>query len=164
MEAVEEKSNAQENLNTVLGSIGTAGVLGLFGGNGLGGIFGGNRPQPPELATQRDVGYERQLTEKDMEIAQLKAEKYTDAAVLAAERRLADKIEATNLRINALENTQSVLNAHQSDAIKMMQGEIMEVKSVFGAYIRQPIMAASEAALSTFQGKTATAAASGTGN
>lgn len=43
-----EKSNAQENLNTVLGSIGTFGALGGFGGNGLLNLFGGGSRPPME--------------------------------------------------------------------------------------------------------------------
>ena len=167
MEVVEEKKgNAQENLNTVLGSIGTVGALGVLGGNGgLGNLFGGNRPQPPvpELATLRDLDYERKLTEKDAKIGQLEAQQYTDRNLVELERRVEDKFDKLEAQIAAQNQTQAVLNAHQSDAIAMAQGEIMRMKSVFNLYINQPTMAASEAVMTAFKTSAATASGSGTG-
>ena len=161
METTENKSNAQENLNTVLGSIGTAGAIGLLGGNGLN-LFGNNRPPMEPPATQRDLNYERQLTTKDMEIAQLKAQQYADAAVLAAERRLADKIEKIETTMTSTFAKQDVLNAHQTDSIMAIQGEVQHMKSVYSLYINAPTMAASEAVWSAMKPATAaTAAASG---
>ena len=155
MEA-KERGNGQVNLNTVLGSLGTAGAFGLL--NGIS-AFGGNRPPMEPPATQRDVSYERQLTEKDMEIAQLKAEKYTDAAVLAVERRLADKIEATNIRLNEMDKAQSVLNTRQTDALVYAQTEINKLDAVFAPYIKGQIMTASEAVASTLKAQTTATAA-----
>lgn len=161
MEATTEKQT------NYLGGTGVglgAGALGLILlQNGLlGNLTGGNRPAPEPLATQRDVTYERQLTEKDMEIAQLKAEKYTDQTVLAAERRLADKIEALNIRVNEMDKAQAVVNTRQTDALVYAQTEITRLDAVFAPYIKGPIMTASEAAASAFKlnatGTTATAA------
>lgn len=56
-------------LGTTFGGAALASVLGLFGGNGVGGIFG--NPNPTANATY-------QLAQKDTEIAELKAERYSD--------------------------------------------------------------------------------------
>lgn len=73
-----------------LGIIGTSLASGILNGNGLGGIFGNNNPTAS--ATY-------QLSAKDTEIAQLKAERYTDA--VAKEQA----IEISNLksRVSAIE-------------------------------------------------------------
>jgi hypothetical protein len=55
-----------------LGIIGTSLASGVLNGNGIGGIFGNNNPTAS--ATY-------QLSAKDTEIAQLKAERYADAQV-----------------------------------------------------------------------------------
>ena len=67
-----EKSYASTGVGTtalVLSSVATAAVAGLFGGNGVGGLFGNNNPAA-------SAAY--QLSQKDTEIAELKAERYTD--------------------------------------------------------------------------------------
>ena len=152
-----EKGNGVSN--TALGlAIGSLTWQGLQNGL-LGGALGGNRPPMEPPATQRDVNYERQLTEKDMEIAQLKAEKYTDQAVLAAERRFADKLENVNIRINEMDKAQSVLNARQTDALVYAQTEINKLDAVFAPYIKGPIMTASEAVATKFETTPAAATA-----
>lgn len=153
-----EKSNGQIDLNTVLGSLGTASFAGLNLGNFLGGI-GGNRPAPPAPATQRDLDYERGLTEKDAKIGKLESQIYTNQQVLASERRMTDKYDALKDQVTKMEQSQAVLNAHQSDAIMLAQGEINRMKSVFQLYIGGPTMAASEA---VFQAYKPTAAATTT--
>lgn len=67
-----EKSYASTGVGTtalVLSSVATAAVAGLFGGNGVGGLFGNNNPAA-------SAAY--QLSQKDTEIAELKAERYSD--------------------------------------------------------------------------------------
>jgi len=139
--------SGQGNLNTVLGSLGTAGALGLFGPGGLN-LGGGNR-EPPVSQRELDtrLSCERQLTEKDSEIGQLRAEKYADAAVLAAERRLADKIEKVEAAMNTANATQAVINAQQTGVIGLLQNQVATLNAMTGLYIKQPVMAASEAAL-----------------
>lgn len=56
-------------LGTTFGGAALASVLGLFGGNGVGGIFGNSNPTA-------NATY--QLAQKDTEIAELKAERYSD--------------------------------------------------------------------------------------
>lgn len=60
------------NAGLTLGIIGTTLASGILGGSGVGGIFGNNNPTA-------SAAY--QLSTKDTEIAQLKAERYADAQV-----------------------------------------------------------------------------------
>ena len=111
----------------------------------LGGILGGGGT-PCEVATQRDLGYERELTKANAEIGQLKAEKYADAATLAAERRLADKIEKIETSMNAATTAQAVLNAKQQGFIDMLAGQVASFDRMTARYINPVVMSVSEAA------------------
>ena len=150
MESVEKKSNAQENLNTVLGSIGTAGAFGLLSGGGLN-LFG-NRPPVGDPPWSRDLKYERELTGKDAEIGQLKAQLYTD-----------QKITELRQELQAGTAAQAVINAQQNSVLGILQTQMANLNSMVSPYIRQPVMAASEAALSAFKATSASTTAS-TGN
>jgi hypothetical protein len=114
---------------------------GLLGGNG---ILGGGTPC--EVATQRDLGYERELTKANAEIGQLKAEKYADAGILAAERRLADKIERIETAMNAATTTQAVLNAKQEAFIGGLAAQVASFDRMTARYINPVVMNVSEAA------------------
>lgn len=152
MEATENSNKASVGLaGTGLGlGAGALGLL-LLQNGGLGNVLGGNRPPMEPPATQRDLGYERQLTEKDAEIGQLKAQQYADAAVLAAERRLADKIEKIETQLNTTTTTQAVINAQQTGIIATLQGQVMQLNNMTGLYIKPSVMGASEAALNTLK-------------
>ncbi len=162
MESTENNNKASVGLaGTGLGlGAGALGLL-LLQNGAFGNILGGNRPPMEPPATQRDVENERKLTEKDMEISQLKAEKYADNAVLTAERRLADKIEKIETQLNTTTTTQAVINAQQTGIIATLQGQVMQLNNMTGLYIKQPVMAASEAALTALKPAAATTAASG---
>ena len=115
------------------------------------GGFGPGMPPPggdPPWA--RDMNYERELTKANAEIGRLEAEKYASEATLAAERRLADKIEAIEKAMNAATAAQAVLNAKQEGFIGSLAAQVASFDAMTARYIRQPIMAASEAALSAF--------------
>lgn len=161
MEAKEKTGNTGMT-GTALGlSIGALAAPGIANGL-LGNLFGGNRPAPEPPATQRDLVYERQLTEKDMKIAGLEAKQYADQQVLATERRWEDKLDKLEEKVNAQNTAQAVLNARQTDAIAMVNNEILRISGVFAPYIKQPIMQVSEAALA-IGGTASTANASGSG-
>ena len=165
MESNEKPSNVLGGTGVGLGA-GALGLL-LLQNGGLGGLLGNNnvpRPPVPELATQRDLGYERQLTEKDTEIGQLKAQQYADAAVLAAERRLADKIEKIETQLNTTTTTQAVINAQQTGLIATLQNQVFQLNSMTGLFIKPAVMGASEAALNTFKGGSAATTAAPTSN
>ena len=147
MESTERKSNAQENLNTVLGSIGTAGAVGLLGGNGLNLFGNNNRPPAGDPPWSRDMNYERELTEKDAKIGKLESQIYTDQQVLALERRVDDKLTRINERINTETAAQNVLNAKQQSFLDVIASKVASFDMMTSRYINQPVMAASEAAL-----------------
>lgn len=69
------------NAGLTLGIIGTTLASGILGGGNLGGIFGNSNP----TAT---AGY--QLSAKDTEIAQLKAERYADGEIKVLSREVGD--------------------------------------------------------------------------
>lgn len=69
------------NAGLTLGIIGTTLASGILGGGNLGGIFGNNNPTA-------SAAY--QLSTKDTEIAQLKAERYADGEVKALSKEVCD--------------------------------------------------------------------------
>lgn len=125
---------------------------------GDGGLFGGCNKN---VATTRDLDYERKLTEANAKIGQLEAEQFASAAALATERRLADKIEALEKAMNATAATQAVLNAKQEAFIGGLAAQVASFDRMTARYIIQPVMSASEAAAAAFAPKTATATGTG---
>ena len=73
-----------------LGVIGTALASGILNGNGLGGLFGNSNPAASPVY---------QLSQKDTEIAQLKAERYADAQV----KELTADVSVLKQRVAAIE-------------------------------------------------------------
>jgi len=125
---------------------------GLLGGNG---ILGGGTSC--EVATQRDLGYERELTKANAEIGQLKAEKYADASVLAAERRLADKIEKIETTMNAGFRAQGEYNVANTAAVATLNNQTMQLMKMTNLIISGPAFAESQAAAAPFVAKASTA-------
>lgn len=120
-----------------------AGAKYVLGGDG--GLFGGGCNK--NVATTRDLDYERKLTEANAKIGQLEAEKYADAGALAVERRLTDKIEELKATMNATTTTQAVLNEKQMGILAVLGTQVAAFDRMTGRYIIQPVMATSEAAL-----------------
>ncbi len=114
----------------------------VLGGDG--GLFGGCNKN---VATTRDLDYERKLTEANAKIGQLEAEKYADTGALAVERRLTDKIEELKATMNATTTTQAVLNEKQMGILTVLRTQVAAFDRMTGRYIIQPVMATSEAAL-----------------
>ena len=126
---------------------------------GEGGLFGGGCNK--NVATTRDLDYERKLTEANAKIGQLEAEQFASAAALATERRLADKIETLEKAMNATAATQAVLNAKQEAFIGGLAAQVASFDRMTARYIIQPVMSASEAAAAAFAPKTTTTAGTG---
>jgi hypothetical protein len=117
-----------------------------------GGILGGRQ----DCATQRDLAYERELTKANAETAALKAQLDCRAEVLAAERRFEDKLDAIEAQIGG----QQVLNAKMQGFMETLAGQVASFDRMTARFITQPVMAASEAALTIGPfAKTATASA-----
>ena len=79
------------NAGLTLGIIGTTLASGILGGGNLGGIFGNNGNPTASAAYQ--------LSSKDTEIAQLKAERYADGEVKALSKEVCD----LRARVSAIE-------------------------------------------------------------
>lgn len=112
-------SMGQGNLNTVLGSLGTASFFGLNANNILGGLGGNNRQCgcPQSSADQAVTRYEAEmmiaLNAKDGEIALLKADKYTDQKISEATAYLMGKIGEVSAEVRANKDAQCAVNAQQ---------------------------------------------------
>lgn len=156
METTENKSYASTGLGTTAVTLGAVALGATALNGGLANLLGGgNRPQPPEPATQRDLSYERQLTECNAKSARLEAELNTIAKIQVVEERLQDKIDALEDKVNAAGAAQAVINERQSGVIGLLQSQVANLnygyQTLTSPYIRQPIMAASEAALNVFK-------------
>lgn len=150
MEATEKQGNALAGTGVGLGA-GALGLLLLQNGV-LGNITGGNRPPAGEPPWSRDMGYERDLTQKDMEIGKLQAQLYTD-----------QQVNALRQELQAGTAAQAVINAQQTGMLAVLQNQVTQLNAMTGLFIKQPVMAASEAALSAFKAQATTTAAASTG-
>ena len=101
-----------------LGVIGTALASGVLNGNGIGGLFGGQNPAASPIY---------QLSAKDNEIAQLKAEKYTDGKIAALTERVAN-LEA---RVLADEKTDPLRDQILGDRIAGLQNIVNRISAPF---------------------------------
>lgn len=132
-------SMGQGNLNTVLGSLGTASFFGLNANNILGGLAGNNRqcacPNPSDTPVTR---YEAEmmlaLNAKDGEIALLKADKYTDQKISEATAYLMGKIGEVSAEVRANKDAQCAVNAQQlalnaasNATISCLQGQVAQL-------------------------------------
>ena len=138
-ETTENGNGSSAVAKTGLGlSIGALGLL-LLQNGALGGVLGG-RPQAGDPPWARDMGYERQLTERDAKIGKLEAQIYTD-----------DKVDALRRELSAATAAQAVINAQQGGVIGLLQSQVATLNAMTSPYIKQPVMAASEAALTAFK-------------
>lgn len=115
-------SKGWASLNTVLGSIGTAGATNI-----LGGLFSGNRNCGEDgVVSRHELNLENKISEKDMEIAYLRGQNATDIKILELYKYIDSKIEG----VNATLATQAVYNATQTATISCMQGQIAQLQSL----------------------------------
>lgn len=131
-------SQGQGNLNTVLGSIGTAGaVLGNgWLGNLLGGLGGGNRCcSPDDMPVSRyEANMMNLLATKDAEIALLQADKYTDQKIVEAYKDLNGQINALAAEVRANKDAQADINREQAvyngvntATLQCLQGQVAQL-------------------------------------
>lgn len=117
-----EKEYASKGVGTaglttgIIGTVGTAIATGLLGGNGgLGGLFGGN--QNPAASPVY------QLSQKDNEIALLKAQQYSDNKTFA----LAERVANLESRVVAIETAAPLRDKILSDSILSLQRQMSEI-------------------------------------
>lgn len=127
---VKVPSQGQENLNTVLGALGTASFLGLNAGNILGGgcngggLFGGwgrnngNCGCNPcdQAVTRYEMAMQNELAAKDSKIALLEANTYQDQKSLELYRYIDGKLNEINSALAA----QAVTNTSFNSAMQAM--------------------------------------------
>ena len=97
-----------------LGVIGTALASGVLNGNGLGGLFGNQNPAASPVY---------QLSQKDNEIALLKAQQYSDNKDFAMSERFA-KLES---RVVAIETAAPLRDKILSDSIINLQATLSRI-------------------------------------
>jgi hypothetical protein len=126
MEVSNYTSKGQGALNTVLGSIGTAGALGVLNG-GLGGIFGGGNCCGDNQPINRyEAQQSARIAELETEVKLRDANTYTDSKLGS----LRDYVDA---RIGAVERElcdQRVYNATNTAAIGCIQGQVAQLMSL----------------------------------
>jgi hypothetical protein len=122
---VKVPSSGQVNLNTVLGSIGTAGALGILNGNGcgggiLGGLFGNNGCGGNAMVTRHELGMQNEIASRDSKIALLEATIYEDKKSL----ELYKYVDSELKDIRAELSRQAVINERTSNSIIALQSNI----------------------------------------
>lgn len=108
-------------IGTILGSIGTAGALGV-GANWLtgGSVMGNNNNGNITLAMMEE------LSNKNREIAQLTAEKYSDNSDLEVYKYFDGKLEEMRKEYDTKFGEQAVINANLNSAIKVLNQQVQE--------------------------------------
>lgn len=94
--------------------MGTAIATGILGGNGMGGLFGGGNPASSPIY---------QLSQKDNEIALLKAQQYSDNKTFA----LAERVSSLEGKIIAIETAAPLRDKILSDSILNLQQQMAEI-------------------------------------
>lgn len=98
-----------------LGVIGTALASGILNGNGLGGLFG-NTNNPASSAVY-------QMSQKDNEIALLKAQQYSDNKTFA----LAERVANLETKVVSIETAAPLRDKILSDSILSLQQQMAEI-------------------------------------
>ena len=99
-----------------LGVIGTALASGILNGNGLGGLFGNTNNNPASSAVY-------QLSQKDNEIALLKAQQYSDNKTFA----LAERVANLETKVVSIETAAPLRDKILSDSILSLQQQMSEI-------------------------------------
>ena len=116
-----EKDYASKGVGTaglttgIIGTVGTAIATGILGGNGMGGLFGGN--QNPSASPIY------QLSQKDNEIALLKAHQYSDNKTFA----LAERVANLETKVVSIETAAPLRDKILSDSILNLQATLSRI-------------------------------------
>lgn len=109
-------------LNTVLGSIGTAGTTGVLG-NFLGGNGGCSENH---YVNRYEASLENKISEKDMEIAYLKGQNATDVKLLEVYKYFDGKFSAVEKELC----DQKVYNATNTSTIGCLANQVAQLMSL----------------------------------
>lgn len=128
MEVSNYTSKGQGALNTVLGSIGTAGALGVLNG-GLGGIFGSNcggNCSENQLVNRYEAGQNATISELRSQIALRDSNTYTDSKLLDLYKFFDGELRDVKRELC----DQRVYNATNTAAIGCIQGQVAQLMSL----------------------------------
>lgn len=103
-----------------LGIIGTSLASGILNGNGLGGIFGNNNQNPTASPIY-------QLSSKDTEIAQLKAEKHADEKFF----QLSERVANVESRVLTIEKTEPLRDQIIGERVANLQAILNGIAKPF---------------------------------
>lgn len=103
-----EKAPVTGVLGTTFGGVALAAASGLLNGNGIGGLFGNNNPEANPVY---------QLSKKDAEIVQLKAEKHADERYM----QLSEKVAGLDARVLTIEKTEPLRDQILGERIANLQ-------------------------------------------
>lgn len=123
---VKVPSKGQVDLNTVLGSLGTASFLGIGGGNNCGGgllgnlLGGGCNNGCNTMVTRYDMAMQNEISARDSKIALLEATIYEDKKSL----ELYKYVDGELKDIRAELSRQAVINERTSNSIIAVQANI----------------------------------------
>lgn len=112
------------NAGLALGIIGTSLASGILGGNGVGGIFNGNGNR---MACAANDAMTLAMAQKDAEIAQLKADKATDAKLVEVYRDLRALDKAQDAVISDLKDRVSAIETAAPLREQIVLGQVNAV-------------------------------------
>lgn len=121
-------TTALGTVGTVLGSIGTAGVLGNLTGGGL--------PILGNGANNAAIASLKECEAKDMEIAQLKSEKYTDKAVLDLYKYVDGEFKSIRESSSVKWTEQAVINAKVDTGLATLSGQAQSIANTVNEITR----------------------------
>lgn len=122
---MEYASNGKANAGLATGIIGTAlGAVNSMGG--MAGLLGANASGEETAVTRHELNYVRELAEKDHQIAELKGNNYTDAAIKSLSDQMAVKFNQIDQALNA----QALVNNTQTSVIQCMQNQVNQLMSM----------------------------------
>lgn len=123
---MEYASKGTANAGLATGIIGTAlGAINSMGGAAA--LLGTNSGSGEETAvTRHELNYVRELAEKDHQIAELKGNGYTDAAIKSLSDQMAVKFNQIDERLNA----QAIINTTQTSVMQCMQNQVNQLMSM----------------------------------
>lgn len=118
-------SKGQANLNTVLGSLGTASFVAPMLGNLLGGWGGGNICNENMPTNRFELNMVRDLTSKDMEIAYLRGRDASKSDDLAVYKYIDGELKDIRSTLCA----QAVTNQRTADSFALAAADLAAVKA-----------------------------------
>lgn len=131
-------SQGQGNLNTVLGSLGTASFFGFNGGNILGGLGRNNCNDPHSTPISRyEANMMQELAAKDAKIGLLESQVYVDQKLTDVTAYLMGEIKSLSSEVRANKDAQCAINQQQAvyngvntATLQCMQNQIAQLMGI----------------------------------